>query len=100
LFLLVNVNKQLASEISLLFDVNCIDSKVVKRLTGRATRGALLGVGWPGFGLRTSAEIPVAPEKKQIPVAAKKTPNPVAPQKKQSQFPPQKSALSPTSSQP
>jgi hypothetical protein len=38
-------------------------------------------VGWPGFGLRTSAEIPVAPQKKQIPVAAKKTPNPDAAQK-------------------
>jgi hypothetical protein len=38
----------------------------------------LQGVGWPGFGLRTSAEIPVAPQKKQSPVAAKKTPNPVA----------------------
>jgi hypothetical protein len=39
-------------------------------------------VGWPGFGLRTSAEIPVAPEKKQIPVAAKKTQNPDAAHKK------------------
>jgi hypothetical protein len=39
-------------------------------------------VGWPGFGLRTSAEIPVAPQKKQSPVAAKKTPNPVAALKK------------------
>jgi hypothetical protein len=38
-------------------------------------------VGWPGFGLRTSAEIPVAPQKKQSPVAAKKTPNPVAEKK-------------------
>jgi hypothetical protein len=55
-------------------------------------------VGWPGFGLRTSAEIPVAPEKKQIPVAAKKTQNPDAAHKKRkAQFPPQKSALSPTS---
>jgi hypothetical protein len=76
LFLLVNVNKQLASEISLLFDVNCIDSKVVKRLTGRATRGALLGVGWPGFGLRTSAEIPVAPQKKANPSCPAKKANP------------------------
>jgi hypothetical protein len=55
-------------------------------------------VGWPGFGLRTSAEIPVAPQKKQIPVAAKKTQNPDAAHKKRkAQFPPQKIALSPTS---